>query len=89
MDGGAKCSVTNIIEILHNVECFNNNNKASVKIRGVTSGNIIAPLAQGWLQVQANTKQGYIDVLCFYSPYFTSTLLSDQDVLHSTKFAKE
>ena len=58
-------------------------------MRSVTSGNIIVPSVQGWLQLQANTKQGYIDVLCFYSPHFTSTLLSDQDVLRSTKFAKE
>lgn len=60
-----------------------------MKLRGSTSGNIIVSLAQGWLRVQANTKQEYIDVLCFYSPHFTSTLLSDQDVLRSTKFAKE
>ena len=36
MDGGAKCSVTNIIEILCNVGWFNNNNKALVKIRRAT-----------------------------------------------------
>ena len=81
MDGSVKCSVTNIIEIFCDVEWFNNNNKAPVKMRGATSGNIIVPSAQGWLQVQANTKQGYIDVLCFYSSHFTFTLLSDRDVL--------
>ena len=58
-------------------------------MRGTTSGNIIVPSAQGWLRGQANTKQGYIDVLCFYSPHFTSTILSDWDVLRSTKFSKE
>ena len=41
------------------------------------------------LQVQPQTKLGFIDVLCYYSPHFTSTILLDQDVLRSTKFAKK
>ena len=89
MDSGAKCSVTNIIEILCNVKWFNDKDRGPVRMRGATSGKIIVPSAQCWLQVQAGTKQGFIDVLCFYSPHFTSTLLSNRDVLCSTKFAKE
>ena len=58
-------------------------------MRGATSGNIVIPSAQEKLQVQAQTKQGFIDVLCYYSPHFTSTLLSDRDVLRSSQFAKE
>lgn len=49
-------------------------------MRGATSGNIIVPSAQGLLRVQANTRDGFVDVLCFYSPHFTSTLLSERDV---------
>ena len=89
MDGGTKCSVTNIIDILHNVTWFNKRNPSIVCMRGATSGKIIIPSAKGWLSIQANTKDGFIDVLCYYSPHFTSTLLSEQDVLQSSQFAKE
>ena len=90
MDGGAKCSVTNIVEILRNVTWFDQHNCAPVCMRGATSGKIIVPMAKGWLQVQAgNVRNGYIDVLCYYSPHFTSTLLSERDVLQSSTYAKE
>ena len=47
-------------------------------------------MAKGWLRVQAgNVKKGFIDVLCYYSPHFTSTLLSERDVLRSSTYAKE
>ena len=65
MDGGAKCSVINIVEILQDVKWFNIKDKAPVRIQGATSGNIIVPSAQGRLQVQAYTKQEFIDILCF------------------------
>ena len=68
---------------------FKGKNKAPVRMRGASSGNIIVPSAQGKLRVQARTKQEFIDVLCYYSPHFTSTLLSDRDVLRSSQFAKE
>ena len=44
MDGGAKCSVTNILEILQNVTWFDNNkNRAPVHMKGATSGTLIVP----------------------------------------------
>ena len=50
MDGGAKCSVTNILEILRNVTWFNKKkNPASVHMKGATSGTLIVPAAKGWL----------------------------------------
>ena len=58
-------------------------------MKGDTSDQPIIPEAEGKLRVKAITKDGYIDVKCYYLPHFTSTLLSDQDVLCSTKFAKE
>ena len=39
-------------------------------------GTIIVPAAQGWLKVQANTEKRYLDIACFYSPYFILTLQS-------------
>ena len=59
MDGGAKCSVTNILEILQNVTWFDKNkNPAPIHMKGATSGTLSIPAAQGWLQVQVNTKDG-------------------------------
>ena len=90
MDGGAKCSVTNILEILRNITWFDKKkNPKPVHMKGATSGTLIIPAAKGWLQVQANTKDQYLDVLCYYSPHFTSTLLSDRYVLLSNQCAKE
>ena len=59
-------------------------------MRGATSGKVIVPLPKRYLQVQEIiVKKGYIDVLCYYSPHFTSTLLSERDVLRSSTYAKE
>ena len=47
MDGGAKCSVTNILEILRNVTWFDNKkNRAPVHMKGSTSGTLIVPAAK-------------------------------------------
>ena len=52
MDGGAKCSVTNILEILRNVTWFDKKkNPAPVHMKGATSGTLIIPAAKGWLRV--------------------------------------
>ena len=58
-------------------------------MKGATSDNIIIPVAQGYLQVPTITKGITIDVLCYYSPEFTSTLLSDNDVLLANKYSGE
>ena len=42
---------------------------------GLTSGTIIVPAAQDWLRMQANVKEGYMDIPCFYSLHFRPTLL--------------
>ena len=54
-------------------------------MKGATSDNIIIPEAQGYLQVPTIIKGVTIDVLCYYSPEFTSTLLSDNDVILSNR----
>ena len=89
MDNGAKCSVTNIVDILRDVKWYNKKFKPPVHMKGATSGNIIVPAAEGLLRVQANTKLGHLDVLYFYSPHFTSTLLSDRDILRSCPYCKQ
>ena len=78
MNNGTKFSVTNIVEILRDIKWYNNKFNKPIHMKHATSGNIIVPAAQGWFRVQANTKQGYLDILYFYSLHFTSTLLSDR-----------
>ena len=84
-----KCSVTNIVAILRDVKWYNSKFKVPIHMKGATLGNIIIPAAQGWLQVQTNTKQGYLNMLCFYSPHFTSFLLSDRDILRTSPHLKQ
>ena len=86
MDNGARCSVTNLVSILRDVRWFDKKHPAPVKMKGATSNVVIVPKAKGKLRVQANVRQGYIDVHVYYSPLFTSTLLSDRDVLFATPF---
>ena len=63
--------------------------RPKVTMKSATSDNIIIPEAQGYLQVSTITKGVTIDVLCYYSPEFTSTLLSDNDILLSNNNASD
>ena len=81
MDNGAKSSVTNLIHLLRNVMFYNERYPCRVRMKGATSKVIIVPTAVGYLRVKTNNIYGYIDVKCYYSPHFTSTLLSENDVL--------
>ena len=58
-------------------------------MKGATSDNIITPVTQGFLQVPTITKGVTIDVLCYYSPEFTSTLLLENDVLLANNYSGE
>ena len=57
-------------------------------MKGATSTNIIIPKAEGFLQVPTIEQGKWIDIKCFYSPDFTSTLLSDNDVLLANPYHK-
>lgn len=58
-------------------------------MKGATSDNIIIPQSKGYLQAPIIKEGKCMDVKFYYSPEFTSTLLSENDVLHSRKFGKE
>lgn len=51
MDGGAKCSVTNIVEIVINFKWYNTKLKAPIHMKGATFGTIVLPVPLGWLRV--------------------------------------
>ena len=89
MDGGAGVSVTNLVSILHNVRYFNSKFKSRVRMHGATSKEIITPHAVGYMRVRALVKQGYLDVKCYYSPHFSTTLLSQVSVIEATGHPKQ
>ena len=89
MDGGAKFNVTNNLHLSKDIKWYNRWFRPTVTMKGATSDNIIIPEAQGYLQVPTITKGVTINVLCYYSPEFTSTLLLDNDVLLAKKNAKD
>lgn len=87
MDGGEKCNITNNLHLLKDVKWYNRWFRPNITTKGATSGNIIVPEAQRYLQVPTITKGVTIDVLCYYSLEFTYTLLSDNNVLLANKNA--
>ena len=89
MDNGAKCFVTNLLYLLRRVRFFDESFPCRVQMRGATSKTSIIPSAVGFFRVKANNIDGFMDIKCYYSPHFTSTLLSDEDVLHATGHAEE
>ena len=89
MDGGAGLSVTNFVSLLQNVKFFNAKFKCCVCLHGATSKEIITPRADGLMGVCVLTKQGYIDVKYYYSPHFSTTLLSQVSVIKATGHPKQ
>ena len=89
MDGGAGVSVTNLVSILHNVRYFDAKFKSRVRMHGDTSKKIITPRAVVFMRVRALVKQGYLDVKCYYSPHFSTTLLSQVSVIKATGQPKQ
>ena len=89
MDGGTKSTVTNNLHLLKDVKWYNQWFRPKMTMKGAPSDNIIMPEAQGLLQVSTITEGVTIDVLCYYSPEFTSTLLSDNDVILSNKNSED
>ena len=75
MDSGACMSVMNLISLLHNVKFFNVKFKNSVYTHGATSKQTIKTRAVGYMRVRSLTKQGFIDIKCYYSLHFSTTLL--------------
>ena len=88
MDGGAGVSVTNLISVLHNVKFFSDKFKSNVRMHGATSKLIITPVAVGYMRVRALVQGGFIDVKCYYSPHFSTTLLSQVSVIEATGHPK-
>ena len=89
IDPGAGCSVTNLLHALRDVKFFDHKFKCNVRMHGATSKKCITPTAVGKIRVPANIIDGYIDVRCYYSPLFTSSLLSDNDVLRAAGGGKK
>ena len=89
MDGGAKCTVTNKIVLLHDIRFYNKFFPPKVKMKGATSENVIVPVAEGFLKVPTIHEGVFMKIKCYYSQEFTSTLLSDNDIVESLAMRKD
>ena len=89
MDGGANCTVTNKLELLHDVCFYDKSFKPKVTMKGATSENVIVPTAEGFLKVPTIHDGVTMKIKCYYSPEFTSTLLSDNDILEALPMRKD
>lgn len=58
-------------------------------MKGATSKNTIVPVAEGFLKIQTISDEVFMNTKCYYSPDFTSTLLSDNDILESLPMKKD
>ena len=81
MDGGAKCTVTKNLKFLRDVRFYDKNFQPKVKMQGATSKATIVPVAEAFLKVPTISDGVFMKIKCYYSPEFTSTLLSDNDIL--------
>lgn len=88
MDRGAKCTVTYKLELLHDIRFYNKIFKPKVTMKESTSNNVIVPIAEGFLKVPIKTDGVFIKLKCYYSPEFTSTILSDNDILEALQCEK-
>ena len=89
MDNGAGVSVTDLVSLLQGVKFFDAKFKSRVRIHGATSKEIITPRAVGFMRVRVLTCQGYLDVECYYSPHFSTTLLSQVSIIEATGHPKQ
>ena len=89
MEGGAGACVANLVSLLHNVKFFNDKFKSCVCMHGATSKEIITPRAVGLMRVCTLTRQGYIDVKCYYLPHFSTSLLLQVSVIEVTGHLKQ
>ena len=74
---------------LMDVRWYNQWFQTKAQLREPTSNDIFIPQVEGFLQVPTVQEGQYTDVLCYYSLKFTSILLSDNDVLCSSKFGRD
>ena len=84
-DSGADATVANLLIYLHDYKQYNTKFKCPVKLTGAIGTKDIHPLGEGFLHLPASTPSGFLTVCYFYSPQFSSTLVSPWDILNTFK----
>ena len=89
-DSGARASVTNLKYALFDLHEFKSPSECPVRMYGATNKNLlISPEAKGKLRLPAHNAQGFVDIVCYYSPSFSTTLISDSDIIRCTGFPQD
>ena len=89
MDRASKYTVTNNLNLLCKVKWYNIWFRFRFQMKCAISEQTIVPEAEGYLHDPTMQEGKFIEILCYFSPKFTSTLLSDNDVLKILKHASE
>ena len=84
-DSGANATVTNLLMYLHNYQTYTTKFKCPIKLTSAVGTTDMHPLGEGFLHFPAPTPCGSLAVQCFYSPHLSSTLVSPQDILKTSK----
>jgi hypothetical protein len=86
LDTGAKASVTNNKNNLHRYREYTKSHPPPVRLTAaIDNGDPgIFPEGEGYLRVPAPNARGYIEVLTYYSPHLTSTLISENGLYNTS-----
>ena len=83
-NSGTKVTDTNALYLLRDVKYFNAPRPCQISMNETNYKKPTCHNAIGSVRIPAHNKQGFIDIDCYYSSGFSSTILSDRDVLHSS-----
>ena len=84
IDTGAGASCTNLKRALHDYRPYSHKYPSPITLTAAL-GMTVVPEGEGYLRLPAPNGT-YVDVLTYYSPLLTSTLVSEQCILKSSKF---
>ena len=84
IDTGAGVSCTNLLFALWNYRAYTAAWPAPIKLTAALARSTV-PLGEGYLRLPGPGNT-YVDVLTYYSPDLTSTLVSEKSILYSTNF---
>ena len=82
LDTGAKVTCTNVLHILHNFKYYDSTFPSSFRLTvAIDKSFAVLRLGEGYLNITAINRQGFIAGKCLYSPHLTSSLLSENDII--------
>ena len=92
IDTGAKVSCTNMLFLLHEYKPYTRRRPSKIRMTAAISDDNsdigIIPKGEGYLHIPSANTKGYIRIKAYYSPYLTSTLISENSIMGDTAFQR-